>query len=129
MKPTYVTDYQAIEQVLKQYIEGGKQAQSAIMQPAFSEQATMFSANEQGELTGGQIQGLFDVIDSDVFYPSEQAQAVIAYIDINGTAAAARVDTNDLSGFGFTDYFNLLKINGKWQIISKIFHTHYAPNA
>ncbi|WP_235424659.1 nuclear transport factor 2 family protein [Chelonobacter oris] len=53
-------------------------------------------------------------------------KVAIAYIDIGGTAASARVDTDDLNGFGFADYFNLLKIEGKWTIVSKIFHTHYA---
>ncbi|RIY31872.1 hypothetical protein CKF54_05930 [Psittacicella hinzii] len=127
-KPTYVNDYQAIKAVLEQYIKGGKEAKSEFMKPAFNPNATMYSSDENGALAGGNIEVLFEVIDT-AFQPSAQAQSVIAYIDISGTAASARVDTNDLSGFGFTDYFNLLKINGQWQIVSKIFHTHYAPQA
>ncbi|PKO64129.1 MAG: hypothetical protein CVU23_08940, partial [Betaproteobacteria bacterium HGW-Betaproteobacteria-17] len=63
-KPTYVTEYQAIVEVLNQYIEGCKQAKSSIMKPAFSEKATMFSVDGDGKLTGGAIQALFDGIDS-----------------------------------------------------------------
>ena len=126
-KPTFINDYQAIAKILtEQYGEGGKQAKSSIMASAFNEKAAMYSVDEQGKLSGGAVaESLFPVIDTH-FKPSPNAQAAIAYIDISGTAASARVDTNDLSGFGFTDYFNLLKVEGKWTIINKIFHTHYA---
>ena len=125
-KPTYVQEYQAIVAVLNQYNEGGKQAKSSIMKPAFSEQATIFGVDAQGKLTGGPIQGLYDVIDT-ALHPSPEAQGVIVHIDIVGTAASARIDTNDISGFCFTDFFNLLKVDGKWTVVSKIYHTHVAP--
>ncbi|WP_162246083.1 nuclear transport factor 2 family protein, partial [Variovorax sp. Root318D1] len=32
-----------------------------------------------------------------------------------------------VSGFCFTDFFHLLKVEGRWTVISKIFHTHVAP--
>lgn len=126
-KPTYVKDYQAITQVLNQYVEGCKQARSSIMKPAFSEKATIFSVDAKGRLTGGSIQELFHAIDNPPFHPSPEAQSVIVKVDIVGTAASARVDSNDVSGFSFSDFFHLLKVDGKWTIVSKIFHTHVAP--
>jgi hypothetical protein len=125
-KPTYVREYKAIVDVLNQYNEGGKRAESSIMKPAFSEQATIFGVDADGKLSGGAIQGLFDTIES-AFHPSPEAQGVIVNIDIVGTAASARIDTNDISGFCFTDFFNLLKVEGKWTVVSKIYHTHMAP--
>jgi len=122
-KPTYVTEYNAIVGVLNKYNQGGKQADSSIMKPAFNEQATIFGVDADNKLIGGPIQGLFEVIDRD-FSPSPDAQGVIVNIDIVGTAASARIDTNDISGFCFTDFFNLLKVEGKWTVVSKIYHTH-----
>lgn len=122
-KPNYVEDYQAIVAVLNAYNEGGKQADSSIMKPAFSEKASMFSVNADGKLEGGPIQGLYDAIDTH-FHPSPEAQAAIVSVDIVGTAANARIDTNDISGFFFTDFFHLLKVDGEWTVVSKIFHTH-----
>ena len=119
----YVQDYQAIVAVLNQYNAGGAQADSSVMRPAFSSEATIFGVDGEGKLTGGPIEGLFEIIDS-AFRPSPQAQAAIARIDIVGTAASARVDTDDISGFRFTDFFNLLKVQGEWTIVSKIYHTH-----
>ena len=125
-KPTYVQEYKAITEVLNKYNEGCKQATSSIMKPAFSDQATMFSVGADGRLAGGAIQNLFDGIDRD-FRPSPEAQGAIVRIEIVGTAASARIDANDVSGLCFTDFFHLLKIEGKWIVISKIFHLHVAP--
>ena len=120
---TYVQDYQAIVAVLNQYNAGGAQADSSIMRPAFSTEATIFGVDADDQLTGGPIEGLFEIIDS-AFRPSPQAKAAIVRVDIAGTAASARVDTDDISGFRFTDFFNLLKVQGEWTIVSKIYHTH-----
>ena len=125
-KPTYVQEYKAIVAVLNKYNDGLKQAKSSIMKPAFSEQATMFSVGADGKLTGGAIQNLFDGIDKD-FHPSPEAQSAITKIDIVGTAASARFDATDVSGLSFTDFFHLLKVDGKWTVISKIYQTHVAP--
>ncbi|HFK7187570.1 nuclear transport factor 2 family protein [Serratia odorifera] len=95
------------------------------MKPAFSERATIFGVDDDCKLTGGPIQGLFDIIDS-AFRPLPEAKAAIVHIDIVGTAASARIDTDDISGFRFTDFFNLLKIEGQWRVVSKIYHTHTA---
>ncbi|WP_460149114.1 nuclear transport factor 2 family protein [Pseudomonas sp. S3_E10] len=125
-KPTYVHEYHAITEVLNQYIEGCKQAKSSLMKPAFNEQATMFSVDGDGKLAGGAIPILFKGIDEG-FRPSPDAPAAIVRIEIVGTAASARIDANDTSGISFTDFFHLLKVDGKWTVVSKIFHTHVAP--
>lgn len=121
--PTFVQEYNAILEVLNKYNEGGVKADSSIMKPAFNGQATIFGVDGEGKLLGGPIQGLFDTIDND-FKPSPNAKGVVARVDIVGTAASARVDTDDICGFRFTDFFNLLKVEGKWTIVSKIYHTH-----
>lgn len=120
--PTYVQEYNAVLDVLNKYNEGGAKADSAIMRPAFSEQATIFGV-ENGKLAGGPIEGLFTTIDT-AFRPSPEAKGVIVYIDIVGTAASARIDTDNISGFRFTDFFNLLKVDGQWTVVSKIYHSH-----
>lgn len=122
-EPTYVQEYNAIVEVINKYNEGGAKANSALMKPAFNEKATIFRVDGDGKLAGGPIQGLYDTIDT-AFRPSPEARAAIVRIDIVGTAASARVDTDNISGFRFTDFFNLLKVEGKWTVVSKIYHTH-----
>ena len=122
--PSYVQEYKAIVEVMGKYNEGLAKADSAIMKPAFSEKATMFGVDGNGKLKGGPVQqSLFEVVGSK-FRPSPEAKAVFASIDIAGTAASVRIDTNDVSGFSFTDFFHLLKVEGKWTVVSKILYTH-----
>ncbi len=123
---TYVQDYRAISEVLNKYIEGCKQAKSSIMKPAFAPEATMYSIDPEGKLVGGSITVLFEAIDKD-FRPSPDAEAAITRIEIVGTAASARIDANGMSGISFTDFFHLLKVDGKWMVVSKVFQTHSAP--
>lgn len=123
MKHT-IEDYQAIEHLLRYYyLEGAKQADSSIMAPAFSPVATMYSVNEENHLSGGAVtETLFPEIDNH-FMISQNPKMLVTSIDIVGTAASARVDANGMSdgSIHFTDFFHLLKIDGKWRIVSKIF--------
>ncbi|WP_353187070.1 nuclear transport factor 2 family protein [Pseudomonas sp.] len=121
---TYVQEYQAIVEVLSQYNDGCRQAESSIMKPAFSDQATIFGVNSENKIAGGPIQGLFNAIDNPPFRPSPEFCGVIGSIDIVGNAASARIDSNNFSGYCFTDFLSLLKIEGKWTIVCKIYHTH-----
>ena len=62
-KPTYIDDHIAIAEVLEKYNQGVAQADSAIMKPAFAEEATMFGI-EEGKLIGGAITALYEGIDT-----------------------------------------------------------------
>ncbi|MGR3886371.1 nuclear transport factor 2 family protein [Pseudomonas sp. 1152_12] len=64
------------------------------------------------------------IVRDTAFRPSPEAQGVIVNIDIVGTAASVRIDTTDVSDFCFTDFFNRLKVDGKWTVVSKIYYTH-----
>lgn len=50
----------------------------------------------------------------------------IDFIDIRGTAAVARI-TLDYPAVTFTDYMQLLKLDGEWKIVSKTFHAEPKP--
>ncbi|MFW6078482.1 MAG: nuclear transport factor 2 family protein, partial [Gemmatimonadota bacterium] len=45
----------------------------------------------------------------------------IAMVDVTGTAAVAKVELDYPDAF-ITDYFSLLKIDGEWKVMNKIFH-------
>ncbi len=56
--------------------------------------------------------------------PSEKVQHHIAWIDISGPAAAAKVEFIDWSGLRFTDFFVLYKKDGEWKISGKVYDSH-----
>lgn len=117
----YVEEHGAIVAVLRNYIEGNAMAGSVLVKPAFHPQATIFGQNGQ-EVFGPEVQKLYDVVDALPPYPG--ARAAIARIDIAGTAASARVDSDNVAGNRYTDFLNLLKVDGTWVIVSKIYYAH-----
>ncbi|CAN5231686.1 nuclear transport factor 2 family protein [soil metagenome] len=118
---TYIQEYNAISKVLSKYIEGNANGTSAATKLAFHEQATIFGL-DGGTVVGPEIQKLYDIVDT--LGVSPKARAVIARLDIAGTAANARVDSDNVAGHRFTDFFNLLKIDGTWIIVNKVYHVH-----
>ena len=74
------------------------------------------------DLFGGPIQQLFDW--SDQSDPATGLQARIASIDLAKTVATVRLELTNLNGARYTDMFTLLKFEGEWQIMSKVFHLH-----
>lgn len=118
---TTAGDRQAIEQVIQQYIDGGISGRGADMKPAFHDGATIFGYLGP-DFIGSPIQGLFDWVDQNP--PATGLQSSIAAIDIAGTVALVRLELDDWGGHRFTDMFTLLKVDGEWKIISKVFHLH-----
>ncbi|KIA72951.1 hypothetical protein ANMWB30_18780 [Arthrobacter sp. MWB30] len=121
---TYVQEYNAVLEALSKYIEGCAKADGSIMRPAFHPDAVMFTTAES-TVSRVPIQTLFDEIET-AFNPSNPNSAVVT-VDIVGSVASARVDTDNLDGFRFSDFFHLLKADGEWQIVAKTFHTHSTP--
>ncbi len=114
-------DYAAIRRVIGLYIQAGKDASSAVAKPAFHKDAIIYGVSD-GAISGGPIQSLYDFFDSHPKATELQADTVA--IDIAGTAAWARVESDKWHGARYSDMFLLLKGADGWQIITKIFHTH-----
>jgi len=109
----------AIEEVVGKYIEGGRAADSSIMKPAFHENAQMSGPAEDGAFSGP-IQALYDFVDSNG--PATDLDMRIVSIMVSDERAASVVLQPDLwHGKNYTDHFHLLKIDGAWEIMSKIY--------
>lgn len=115
-------DYAAVRKVLDRYIEAGRQGKSELMRTAFLPQASIHGLAADGSVSGGPIRSLFDYIDSAP--AAKRLQAQIVSIEIVGTVAQARVESDQWNGARYSDLFQLLKVGGEWKILSKIYHTH-----
>ena len=114
-----LADYKAIEAAINKYIEGGRKADSSIMKPVFHANAQMSGHGPEGAFSGP-IQTLYDFVDEDG--PAPDLEARISNITISdGCAATVVLHADHWHGKNFTDHFQLLKIDGNWLIISKIF--------
>jgi len=119
--PTDVNEHGPIVKVVQRYIDGAKSGRGDDMKPAFHEDATIFGYVAAG-LFAGPIQQLFDWNDDNG--PATQLQARIASIDLVGSVATVRLELDNWTGQRFTDLFTLLKIDGQWKIMNKVFHLH-----
>jgi Putative lumazine-binding len=119
--PATESEYDAIARTIQRYVDGGKSGRSANMKEAFHPEATIFGYVGT-ELFAGPIQKLYDWNDQNG--PATELRAQLASVDIEGTIATARLELDNWTGHRFTDMFTLLKIDGEWKIISKVFYLH-----
>ncbi len=119
--PTNVSEYDAIEKIIQPYIEGAKSGKGDDMKPAFHKDATIFGY-AGADLFAGPIQQLFDWNDENG--PAKELKARIASIDLIDTVATVRLELDNWTGSRFTDLFTLLKVDGAWKIMNKVFHLH-----
>lgn len=122
---TYVDEYTAVTATLSKYITGLATAEGDTMRPAFHADAVMFTVADGAVTRVPAHNALFDGMDND-FTPSNPTSAVLT-VDIVGDVASARVDSDDVDGFRFSDFFHLLKTGSEWQIVAKTFYTHPTP--
>ena len=116
-----VSDYDAIAQLIQYYIDGARSGKGDDMKPAFHEDATVFGYVGP-DLFAGPIQNLFAWNDDNG--PATELEDRIANIDVTGTVATVRLELENWTGFRFTDLFTLLKVDGDWKIMNKVFHVH-----
>ena len=115
------SEHDAIAETINRYVEGGRSGRGDDMRAAFHPDATIFGYIGD-ELFSGPIQKLFDWNDQNRL--ATELQARIAGIDIEGTIATARLELDNWTGHRFTDMFTLLKTDGEWKIVSKVFYLH-----
>ncbi len=116
-----VTEYDVIADVVQHYIDGAKSGKGDDMKPAFHKDATIFGY-AGADLFAGPIQRLFDWVDEND--PATSLQARIASLDVVDSVATVRLELDNWIGYRYTDMFTLLKVDGEWKIMNKVFHLH-----
>ena len=119
--PTRVSEYDVIANVVQKYIDGARSGRGDEMNPAFHEDATIFGYVGE-DLFAGPIQQLFDWNDENG--PAKGLQVRIGSIDLIDTVATVRLELDGWTGSRYTDLFTLLKVDGQWKIMNKVFHLH-----
>jgi len=111
----------AVRQVIEQYIEGSK-GNPEILRAAFHPDARM-TGHFDGQLMLGTPEPFFDMVKSAVTPESAAVyKAEIRSIEVIGRAATATLVETGFLGSDFTDFFQLIRDDVGWRIISKTFH-------
>jgi len=118
---TDINENELIKKTIQYYIDGAISGKGDDMKPAFHEDATIFGYIGD-DLFAGPIQILFDWNNENG--PAAELEANIASIDLTGSVATVRLEIDNWTGHKFTDLFTLLKVDGTWKIMNKVFHLH-----
>ncbi len=114
-------DQGVISSVIQRYIDGARSSGYETMAAAFHEQATIFGYLGD-DLIAGPISVLFDWRQGNG--PAMGLRAKIERIDVAGSVATVRLELDNWTGHRFTDLFTLLRVDGEWKIMHKVFHLH-----
>lgn len=112
------SDQKLVEKTVSYYLEGGTNNDFETLKKAFHKDATMkFIANDG-----------YREVNALAFFkkgikpgPKQNRNTSIESINVMGTAASAKLKI-EYETFIFIDYMNLLKIDGEWKVVNKIFH-------
>jgi hypothetical protein len=114
-------DAEQIGALMQTYIEGARSGSSDHMRPIFHELATI-CGYVGPDLFAGPIGMFYDWHDDNG--AAADIKAGELHVDIEGTAATARIEIDNWTGHRFTDFFTLVRVGGRWQILSKVFFLH-----
>lgn len=117
------SDFQDIQTTLHYYLDGGTNNDYATLEKAFHPQATMKFVGDDGYVEVNAREFFKKGIKPG---PKQNRKTRVVSIDISGPAASARVEAI-YPTFKFIDYMNLLKVDGQWQIVNKIFYKENIP--
>lgn len=115
-------DEEAIRKAVGYYFEGGTAGDSSIVAKAFHKSAMMLYVRDTAFM---QVPVFPDYL-ARVAAPrpagagQDQTKKEIVSIDIAGTAAVAKLRLTRPEQV-IVDYMSLLKVNGEWKIVNKIF--------
>lgn len=117
------TGYSAIVAVLKEYYDALYRCDSALLAQVFHPSAQYFTASS-GELLHLDMNTYFPIVEQRIS-PQSSGEAYgfsIDSIEFVGNVTAIVHMRSSLFSKDFIDVLALIKIDDKWQIISKVFH-------
>jgi len=120
IKAVPTRDYDAVIAVAQKYVDGLRVGSAEGVAEAFHNDAVMYGFTN-GELLGGSIANLFDFVKKNGKAPEITTRLDV--LAITPTTAVVRVDMEkDAIGADYNDYLTLIKINGDWKVIAKVYH-------
>jgi Putative lumazine-binding len=107
---------EAIKETLNNYLDGGSVGDTARLNRAFFAFANLRNLGKDGKVSEMPVKKFIAAV------PAGGAKWVSKIVNYSyaGTAATA-VTEEELPTFKFVDFLNLLKINGEWKIVSRVY--------
>jgi putative lumazine-binding protein len=110
---------EAVRMVVQHYLNGLKRNDVESLKKAFWPDAKLFFVKKDGQL-GQLTQSEWYKSFAASAGKEEEGELRITVVDITGNAASVKVE-EDYPGSKYIDYLSLLKFNGEWKIVNKIY--------
>ena len=122
IKTVPTQDYEEVVATVAKYVEGLRVGSIDGVSKAFHKDAVMYGFTN-GDLLGGPIKNLYDFVKKNGAAPDIQTRLDV--LAITPTTAVVRVDMEkDAIGADYTDFHTLIKLDGTWCIIAKVYHMY-----
>ena len=122
IKTVPTKDYEDVVATVSKYVEGLSVGSITEISQAFHKEAIMYGFTDD-KMLGGPIKNLYDFVEKNGTAPDIKTQ--IDILAITPTTAVVRVDMeNDAIGADYTDFHTLIKFDGTWRIIAKVYHMY-----
>ncbi len=121
--PASVEDEAMIRATVERYFQGMMEGSAATLRSAFDPGAVLIGTAEDGAaLQRIPFAPWADSWDGRILQNSDRYRNRITHVDITGDAAVVRTELV-WPGVHYVDYLSLLKVNGEWRIVNKIWTT------
>lgn len=118
-----MSEEQSVQAVVHLYVDGMTFAHEGALRKAFHPKASIIG-NHRGNIEWLTLEAFIAAVASEGSAPpGTQPLIQIETLDVTGDAATVKV-VDEMSGVRFSDYLSLLKIDGRWMIVNKLYHLH-----
>lgn len=113
-------EIRAIQTTVQRYFDGIIQYDEAQLRAAFHEDASVIGTKDNGILDWQPFQSWVLYTRGTAPNPAGRNNRILS-VDVSGDAAIVKTEL-DWPSVRYVDYLSLVKINGEWKIVNKIWH-------
>jgi hypothetical protein len=118
-----MSEEQAISAVVHLYVDGMAFANEGALRKAFHPSASI--VGNSGGAVEWQTRDAFiaSIVREGAASPDTQPLMEVEMVHITGDVASVKV-IDEFAGARYSDYLSLLKVDGRWLIVNKVWHRH-----
>lgn len=118
-----MSEEQAVQAVVHLYVDGMAIAHEGALRKAFHPKASIIG-HYHGAVKWMTLDEFIGAVASEETAPADAQPLIqIESLDVTGEAAMVKV-VDEFAGMRFSDYLSLLKIDGRWVIVNKVYYLH-----
>lgn len=117
-----VQDYEEVLAAMEGYVNGLKTGNVAELKKTFHKDAIMYG-HLGNDLSQGSIDNLYTYVEK--FGAAPNIKTNLTVLHKTPTTAVVRIEMeHDAADEDFTDFHSLIKIDGEWKVVAKLFHLY-----